>query len=398
MDYDGNFHTMNLELNLQNKEYFRFFSVLYSDKKSGAVIVNNDSHEIKIYIKEGRLLITEGPDSEIALLKAVAAKKGLGQSEFNELVKIKEDAPASLGELLIERSLVSPHFWNKFLFFKAKYHLELMFRMANAHFTFEEMLPDIPPNNELNYNLKELLIETIRDIKDTIFIKKLIPESVTRFERKKIQEDNDTYNFLNDTEREVFSAIDGKKTVEEIALHANLNYPHVSNVLSLFLLLDLISSSQGKINPQENITYEEIIGVYLDIFKILESNFNKEIGEEFASVLSQCVKYLTDQNISLFQDIDLRGVPSREISYEINNRFLRLLKNGASHLALFTSFNKLIYLLLIRMKEILGVSITEKTINEMVDMVNYIKKYRPDEYIMGYIEDNLQDYLTQVKS
>ncbi|MBN1227026.1 MAG: hypothetical protein JXA79_08530 [Deltaproteobacteria bacterium] len=389
---------MGLEINLQNREYFRFFDVLYDDKKNGVVIVNNDSHEIKIYIKGRILLVTEGPDSDMALLKAVAAKNGLTDSEFNELIKIREDAPDSLGELLIEKHLVSYHFWNKFLFLKAKYHLEVMFRMQNARFTFEEIEPDIPRHNSLNSNLKELLIETIRNIKDDLFIKKIISGPLARFEKKMIQEDNDTYNFLNDTEKRIFSAIDGEKTAKEISLYVGLDYPQVRNILSLFLFLGLVSSAQGTVKPEENLKYEEIINVYLDIFKILESNFNREVGKEFVAVLKQCVKELTDQNVFLFQGIDLCNAPSKEISDEIYFRFLELIKNGASYLALCTSFNKLIYLLLMRMKKVLGTSITEKTINEMLNMINYIKKYRRDKFIMRYIEGNLQDYLTQFKS
>lgn len=388
---------MGLEINLQNREYFRFFDVLYDDKKNGVVIVNNDSHEIKIYIKGRILLVTEGPDSDMALLKAVAAKNGLTDSEFNELIKIREDAPDSLGELLIEKHLVSYHFWNKFLFLKAKYHLEVMFRMQNARFTFEEIEPDIPRHNSLNSNLKELLIETIRNIKDDLFIKKIISGPLARFEKKMIQEDNDTYNFLNDTEKRIFSAIDGEKTAKEISLYVGLDYPQVRNILSLFLFLGLVSSAQGTVKPEENLKYEEIINVYLDIFKILESNFNREVGKEFVAVLKQCVKELTDQNVFLFQGIDLCNAPSKEISDEIYFRFLELIKNGASYLALCTSFNKLIYLLLMRMKKVLGTSITEKTINEMLNMINYIKKYRRDKFIMRYIEGNLQDYLTQFK-
>jgi hypothetical protein len=398
VNFDENFYKMGLDINLQNKEYFRFFDVVYNDKKNGVVIVNNDSHEIKIYIKDGMLLVTEGPDSDMALLKAVVAKKGLTDSEFSELIKIREEAPDSLGELLIGKHLVSPNFWNKFLFLKAKYHLEVMFRMQNARFIFEEIEPDVPRHNTLNYNLKELLIETIRNIKDDLFIKKLIPGGLARFEKKMIQEDNDTYDFLNDTEKTILSAIDGKKTAKEITLHVGLDYPQVRHVLSLFFLLGFVSSAQGKSRSEENIKYEEIINVYLDIFKILESNFNREIGQEFVAVLDQCVKELTDQNVFLFQGIDLCKAPSKEISDEINHRFLKLIKNGASYLVLFTSFNKLIYLLLMRMKKVLGTSITEKTIHEMLNMINYIKKYRRDEFIMRYIEGNLQDYLMQFTS
>jgi len=51
-----------------------------------------------------------------------------------------------------------------------------------------------------------------------------------------------------------------------------------------------------------------------------------------------------------------------------------------------------------RMKKVLGTSIAEKAINEMLAMIDYVKKYRRDEFIMRYIEGNLQDYRMQFTS
>jgi len=48
-----------------------------------------------------------------------------------------------------------------------------------------------------------------------------------------IQEDNDTYDFLNDTEK-LFFLLLMVKTAKEITLHVGLDYPQVRHVLSLF--------------------------------------------------------------------------------------------------------------------------------------------------------------------
>ena len=389
---------MTVDLYLQNKEYFSFLNELYRGQKTGVLIVDNGSHEIKVYLDQGFLLLTEGPDRDTALIKKIAAKKRLEQNQLNELIKIRERDPSSLGKLLIERHLVSPDLWNKFLLLKARYHLTAMFNMEKAHVRFEEIKVDISLYNSLNCHFKELLIETIRGIKDNTFVERFVPGPEACFEKKSIQEDADALNLLNNDEKTLFSAIDGKKTAKDISIYIGLDYPQVCNVLCLFLLLKFIAPVQDKGKAQDSLNYEEIIIVYLDFFKILEVRFQREIGQEFNAVLKQCIQELTDQNVTLFQGIDLCKAPSKEISDEINDRFLTLIRKGASQLALSTSFNKLLYLLIMRMKKILGISITENTINEMLTMINYVKKYRQDASMMRYIKGNLEDYLDQIKS
>ncbi len=382
---------------LQRREYFSFFNELYSSQKTGVLVANNDRYEVKIYLSRGILLFTEGPDRETALLKKIAAKKRLEQGQLNELIKIRERNPHSLGKLLIERRFISPKLWNKFLILRAKYHLTAMLKMEKAHVRFEEIKVDISSYNLLNLDSKELLIETIRDIEDNIFIKSFVPGPEACFEQKPINEGVEL-ELLNNTERTLFAAIDGKKTAKDISLYLGLDYPKVCNTLCLLLFLELVIPAQDKGKAQDSLNYKEIINVYLDFIKILEVRFKKEIGREFDAVLNQCIQELTDQNVSLFQGIDLRKVPSKEISEKINDRFLTIIRKGASPLALSTSFNKLIYLLIMRMKKILGISITENTINEMLNMINYVKKYRRDPSMMRYIKGNLEDYLAQVKS
>lgn len=382
---------------LQRREYFSFFNELYSSQKTGVLVVDNDRCEVKIYLSRGVLLFTEGPDRETALLKKIAAKKRLEQDQLNELIKIRERNPHSLGKLLIEKRFISPNLWDKFLILRAKYHLTAMLKMEKAHVRFEEIKVDISSYNLLNLDFKELLTETIRDMEDNLFIKNFVPGPEACFEQKPINEDVEL-ELLNNTERTLFAAIDGKKTAKDISLYLGLDYPKVCNALCLLLFLELVIPAQDRVKAQDSLNYKEIINVYLDFIKIIEVRFKREIGQEFDAVLNQCIKELTDQNVSLFQGIDLCNAPSKEISDEINDRFLTLIRKGASPLALSTSFNKLLYLLIMRMKKILGISITENTINEMLNMINYVKKYRRDPSMMRYIKGNLEDYLAQVKS
>jgi len=42
--------------------------------------------------------------------------------------------------------------------------------------------------------------------------------------------------------------------------------------------------------------------------------------------------------------------------------------------------------------------ITEETLKEMMNMVDYVKKYSDDVELMKFVSGNLEDYLVQIKS
>ena len=81
----------------------------------------------------------------------------------------------------------------------------------------------------------------------------------------------------------------------------------------------------------------------------------------------------------------------------ISKRFDSQPKGADQRLVLYTSFNKLLYLLLLRIKEDLGRSVAEKSIVEMMRMLVEARKHRTDQETMNYVMANLQDYLNQMR-
>jgi hypothetical protein len=82
---------------------------------------------------------------------------------------------------------------------------------------------------------------------------------------------------------------------------------------------------------------------------------------------------------------------------EISGRFSRRGITPEERLALLSSFNKLIYLLIVSMKKVLGIGLTEKTLEEMMNILEYAEKFREDTDIVDYVRENLSDYLRQIR-
>jgi hypothetical protein len=148
----------------------------------------------------------------------------------------------------------------------------------------------------------------------------------------------------------------------------------------------------------EGADYGEIINLYLDLLGIIEKCCRKEVGKEFDNLLKECRDELSGQSKELFHDLILSTENQESTAKEILRRFVSQSKAAEGRLVLQASFNKLVFLLIMRMKKILGVGLAERTLTEMMNILDYVEKYRQDTEVMNYVRDNLKDYLRQMKS
>ncbi|MBT8341325.1 MAG: hypothetical protein KJP07_15020, partial [Desulfatitalea sp.] len=144
--------------------------------------------------------------------------------------------------------------------------------------------------------------------------------------------------------------------------------------------------------------YHEIINLYLDLLGILETNLRKEIGRQFDSIFDQCKNELSEQGKTLLHDLVLSEKPYEKVAKRVYGRFSELLGRDGSPLALASSLNELLHILILRMKKALGVLVTEQALKEMINMVGYVKKYTEDVELMKFVRGNLENYLKEIKS
>jgi hypothetical protein len=96
---------------------------LHHDEMTGVVTVEDNVRAVKIYLCKGHVVYADGIDKDTLLLREMAAKKRLDQSQLDDLKRLKERDPQSLGQALIERKIISGTVWAKFLVLKVKTNL-----------------------------------------------------------------------------------------------------------------------------------------------------------------------------------------------------------------------------------------------------------------------------------
>jgi hypothetical protein len=390
---------MNSGLNSNRALLSRELLKLYYDGMSGEVVVRDKLRTVKIYLDEGNVVYAEGVDEGRQFLREIAAKKGLDSRQLKELEQIWEKDPQSLGKTLLERRLVSEAVWKKFVEIKVKYALAAAFKMGNADLKFREVEPRILPNNLINYNMIQLLLDTIRLMEDLWTFERHIPGDDAVFTLSEGANEFQAIIPLNPFELTIFSMIDGQKTIGEIIKSKGLAREDVYKTFYLLLCFDLItliSAQDGKVGSE--VDYTQIINIYLDLLRILETNFRKEMGKRFESILDKCLNELTGHSKELLRSLDLSRDYQTGIVTQISKRFAEKEKATEGRLVLSSSFNKLLFLLIMRMQKLLGKALAERSLKEMMNILQNVERYRREPEIMDYVRGNLRDYFQQISA
>ncbi len=390
---------MASSLNKEKVPLSRELLKLYYDGMSGEVLIRDRRRTIKIHLEEGNVVYAEGVDEDRRMLRALAGKRGLDDHQLEQLESLCDNDPRSLGKILLERGLISEPFWKKFLKIKVKYVLASAFKMEAADLEFHEVTLDILPINLIDYNMIQLVLDTVRLIDEPKIFKNHIPGDDTVFTLSEGAKEFQAIIPLSTSELAIFSMIDGQKTVGEVTKSTGLARGDVYKTFYLLLCFDLITLIPPKDRKEwGDVDYIEIINVYLDLLRILESNFRKEVAKQFDSILHKCHNELTGQSKKLLRSLDLSKDYQPDIVMHISKRFAEREKATEGRLVLCSSFNKLLFLLIMRMKRILGGDVAVKALQEMTNILDYVEGTGRNVEIMDYVRANLRDYLQQISA
>lgn len=368
---------------------------LYRDHMTGTVTVKDDRMSLRIYLREGHVISADGMEPESRFLTEIARKKGLSPYEMEYFENIFKNNPQALGSILLDKGIISKKLWDRFLLVKVRQILSRAIRMTNAEMGFSETPLDIPPSNRIDYNIYSLVLETIKGINDQDLFQSHVGGRDAVYDISSEAQDIRKRVPLSPSEENLLSLIDGRRSVRDLQTKTSMGDDELYKALYLFLSFAMIEPA--KTIGAGEADFEEMVHIYLDLLKIIEVNFRKEVGRQFDRIFSDCLKELGSKSAALFGQLDVSRDVQEETVLEITARFREEGGEGEGGLFLKTSFNKLVFLLIMRMKKIMGVNMTRKALFEMKNILNYVEKYRQETELMAYVKQNLEDYLRQLE-
>jgi hypothetical protein len=366
---------------------------LCRSEMTGTVTIKDKERTLKLYLKGGEIVCGEGLGKGRQLLEQIASRKGLTRAQVEKLEDMRKKHPRSLGKILMAERLISESGWRKVQEIKVRALLAAALKMGSPELTVRNSELAILPVNFIQSSTVGLLLQTIRRMKSTVHLKQVFDD---RHDVPALTPDADSLKALiplNESEESLLVLIDGEKTVEDIVQRAGLEPLAAYRglyVLFSFGFVHTVSQRGGKPFP-----YEDGVHLYLGLLNCVATRFRKETGKGFDSLFGKCKAELTGQSKAILKDLTL-SEPKHGATVDRISKHLQSQPKGTDQrLLLYTSFNKLLYLLLLRMRKDLGRSVAEECILEMMRMLVEVQKHRTDRETANYVMANLQDYLTR---
>ncbi len=370
----------------------------HDEEFTGIITVRDNSSSIKFYLKKGRMIYADGADISNFFIQEITSKRNLTQAQISEIKTIIEEDPHDLGKILIDRKIISNSEWNKFIEIKIKYNMTYALSMKNPEVRYDISQPDIPPINRYNFNIVQLVPEAIRNIKDTNLFKESLPdEDAIPFSAKKqlLQDGNVS---LTTSEQKIVAMVNGKKSFQWIREHSWIPQDEFNRNYYLLQCMGLIEYHRDKARElDEENEYTMITNLYIDLLRIIQHKFQKEAGREFDKIFRDCLGKLPGYSKKIFRELNLSPELQKRVVKSISGHFTEGHNPTENRLLLTSSFNKILYPLILRMKKILGLGIAEATLNEMMSILQFFDKYQSEINIVSYLKANIEDYLKQIK-
>jgi hypothetical protein len=368
---------------------------LHRDGSTGTLCVQEGERDLRLYFKKGRLVYAEGIDQEGPLLVELVSRGKISLDQMDELRILKQEDPHSLGKALLNQKVVSEALWRKFLLLKVKTILSAAFDMESPDLLFSDSALSILPVNFIQEENLPMMLDILRSSTPRNSLREILRSRDKLFGLSSDLSSCKAFLPLNPHEEKILSLINGRRTAKEILKSSGLNFRLVQKSLYCLIRLGLVDEIPQPRPISREHSY--IIRLYLNLLLIVEANYRQEIGKRSQKIFEKCLAELTPPEKALFSDLDLAIEDVETAARKIGVHYAVQKTLGDARLVLLTSFNKLLYLLITRMKKLLGKKRAVKTIEEMIHALVHFDPEKKNSEIMLYVTKNLEDLVRQIQ-
>jgi hypothetical protein len=369
---------------------------LHRDGSTGSLAVKEGEKDLKLYLKKGGLVYADGIDKEGPLLVELVSKGKIDLRQMDELRILKQGDPHGFGKALLDRKIVSEALWRKFLLLKVKTILAAALDMENPDLLFNESELSLLPVNFICEESLPFVLDTIRSTTPRSRLRELLKSKDTVFSLSSEVPSFKVRLPLNPSEEKTLSLIASQTTAKEILKSSGLTSRLFQKGLYSLIRLGFVHtvSQQRRISRE----HSHIIHLYLNLLLIVEANYRQEIGKRSQKIIKKCVTDMALPGKALFFDLDLVNEKLESAAEKIGAHFMeqKTLRDG--RLVLLTSFSKLVYLLIMRMKKVLGKKRAVKTIEEMIHALAHFDLGKKNPENLLYAARNLEDLARRIQS
>jgi Domain of unknown function (DUF4388) len=298
----------------------------------------------------------------------------LSDEKLQECLQLAEEKNQQLGRFLVEQGYISRSSLKDFLHLQAEEILYDIFLWEAGDFEYTDTPLNVKGKLFIPLNPMGIIMEASRRIDERSIMKREISSEQLIFKKSEKMRDTEKVK-LTKNEWRILSLMDGNRTVKQLINDSG--YAEFATYKIIYSLK--MSGFIEKTWEEESgvVNFIDIINIFNNIFHIVYKTLEPELGTKVFTIFAECKAQLSPEQQDLLQDFDLSkdAAGNREALLEGINEFQ---DRHQGRILIIQSFNALLQNIINKETEILGSQITRRTLDEIGQILSYVKEYQRD--------------------
>jgi len=367
---------MPLAGSLETFNIANLIQFLSSDQKTGVLQISSGGNTAKIFIKSGFIVYATSSQHKFRLGHLLRSEGLLSDEKLQECLQLAEEKNQQLGRFLVEQGYISRSSLKDFLHLQAEEILYDIFLWEAGDFEYTDTPIDIKETLFIPLNPMGIIMEASRRIDEQSIIKREIPGEQLIFKISQKMGETEKLK-LTKNERRILSLMDGNRTVKQVINDSGYAEPATYKIIYSLKMTGFIEKTWKE--ESDVVNFIDIINIFNNIFQIVYKTLEVELGTMVFTIFAECKAQLSPEQRDLLQyfDVGIDAASNRQVLLEVINKFQ---DRQQGRILLIQSFNTLLQNIISKETEILGSQITRRTLDEIEQILSYVKEYQRDSF------------------
>ncbi|CCK80570.1 DUF4388 domain-containing protein [Desulfobacula toluolica] len=389
---------MNLQGDFEGLTLASILQLLCNDQKTGVLTVTCDDEESRVFFEQGTIIYASASFKEARLGSLMRNDGIISAKQLQKCFALARQEKMHLGKILVEKGYISVDTLKKYNTRQVEAILYNLLFWKKGRFEYKDTRLNLKGMIVTQLNPMKLILEASRRIDELSVLKEFIPSDKMVFKMSGKVQSKDEIK-LNANEWRVLSLIDGTRSVRQIITESGYDEFAVYKIF-----FSVISS--GLIEQKEEIQLDDqggekdfsaILTVFNDILQSISKNIADELGDRSYSLFEEIKPGLAIE----FKDVFREYHPDKH-----KNSNFQAITNALDQMKfiedpkgfLILGFTEYCTQLLKKAGQILGSQPLIKILNDIENVLGYVKKYQAGSKEKSKIVNNMKNVIVQLSS
>lgn len=388
---------MNLQGKFEGQNLTGIFQMLYNDQCTGFLRVTSDEKESRVFFDQGTIIYASSSLKKTRLGFLMVHAGAISKNQLKESLAAAKTEKLSLGKILVDRGHISLQTLEKFTTKQVEEIIYDLLFWKKGDFEYKDAKINLKGMIATQLNPMKLILEASRRMDEMSVLYETIPSDRIVFKISAQVENKEEFK-LNANEWKVLSLIDGTRTVRHLIQESGYDETAVYKILFSVISYGLI---QKKDEVQLSDSSEEnegvaIINVFDDILQAVMKGLHNELGVQAVQIFEEAKFDLDPVYQTVLKTYHPENNKVENITIIIDT--LKEYKGNYGRFFLIEAFAFYCIQILTKTHEILGSYPLQNILNDVTEVINYIKKYQEHSVIKNKIIEQMRQVFDQVTS